>query len=337
MLPEDNDKEKMKERIRSVLGWSFIFVGTIIGIGALVFPFEFLMSTSTDAQMLVLFFLMAGGIIFVLGALMLSDKDLSVKEIVKALPPDEGMSRDGQMIGNSRASRMMILAIVVCALAVLAIASTTLILSQNTPLSTAPTAIFTAPPSGYLGENLIFNGSASDDNDGTISFYNWSFGDGHTENVTTAIITHSYSTEGIFNVSLTVIDNEGKSNTTIRVAIEIFPAPPVLTVRISPSSVSIANGSEANFYPYALFKSNLSGPAIEVTDTVQFAEFCEWATGSNSLGTITRCWSENTSYFHFIPSDLGSSILKFTFKYTDPNTSIQYIICKEVPITVTAP
>jgi len=80
MSIEEVDGGKMKDRIRSILGWPLVFVGIIIGVGALVFPFEFLTPSSTDAQMLVLFFLMVGGIILVLGALMLSDKDLFVKE-----------------------------------------------------------------------------------------------------------------------------------------------------------------------------------------------------------------------------------------------------------------
>jgi len=72
-----------------------------------------------------------------------------------------------------------------------------------------------------VGESVTFNASLSEPNGGTISTYTWDFGD--TQTGTGIIINHTYSTYGTYNVTLTVTDTEGLSNTftqTIRVIIE---------------------------------------------------------------------------------------------------------------------
>ncbi|MDO8863339.1 S8 family serine peptidase [Haliea sp. E1-2-M8] len=56
-----------------------------------------------------------------------------------------------------------------------------------------------------------FDGSASTD-DGSITAYEWTFGDGYTANGQS--VTHAYSTEGTYNVVLTVVDNESATGTS---------------------------------------------------------------------------------------------------------------------------
>jgi PKD repeat protein len=56
-----------------------------------------------------------------------------------------------------------------------------------------------------------FNGSGSADPDGTITTYSWAFGDGATGSG--AIVTHAYAATGTYNVTLTVSDNGGATNT----------------------------------------------------------------------------------------------------------------------------
>ena len=53
---------------------------------------------------------------------------------------------------------------------------------------------------------VFFAGTATDP-DGYIAAYNWDFGDGATGSGQT--VTHTYSVPGIFNVRLTVADNNG--------------------------------------------------------------------------------------------------------------------------------
>ncbi|MFC1954471.1 PKD domain-containing protein [Chloroflexota bacterium] len=61
-----------------------------------------------------------------------------------------------------------------------------------------------------LGESVVFNGSGSFDTDGTITSYEWSFGDGNTN--LNVITHHKYSAAGQYTVTLTVIDNYGASD-----------------------------------------------------------------------------------------------------------------------------
>ncbi len=55
-------------------------------------------------------------------------------------------------------------------------------------------------------EVVDFNASASYDPDGTIVSYYWDFGDGTTDSEVTA--RHSYVEDGIYTVTLRVVDNE---------------------------------------------------------------------------------------------------------------------------------
>ncbi|UCH88668.1 MAG: PKD domain-containing protein, partial [Thermoplasmata archaeon] len=58
---------------------------------------------------------------------------------------------------------------------------------------------------------ITFSGSNSDDHDGTIELYKWDFGDGtYGAGETT---THTYSDDGVYTVTLTVVDDDGTSGT----------------------------------------------------------------------------------------------------------------------------
>jgi PKD domain len=71
-----------------------------------------------------------------------------------------------------------------------------------------PAASFSfSPISPQVGQTLLFDGAASSDPDGTISFYAWSFGDG--ANASGATTSHAYAKPGTFTVQLSVTDNSG--------------------------------------------------------------------------------------------------------------------------------
>ncbi len=73
-----------------------------------------------------------------------------------------------------------------------------------------PVANPNGPYTGTVGVAVQFNGSASTDPNGTITAYNWNFGDGTSG--TGVNPTHTYSAAGSYTVSLTVTDNAGLSN-----------------------------------------------------------------------------------------------------------------------------
>ncbi|NQE45677.1 hypothetical protein C5S31_06635 [ANME-1 cluster archaeon GoMg2] len=77
-----------------------------------------------------------------------------------------------------------------------------------------PLANFAYTPQNPVVTQLItFNASNSTDPDGTITNYEWNFGDGNVTNTTEAIINHSYASTGVYTVNLTVTDNDGATNT----------------------------------------------------------------------------------------------------------------------------
>ena len=73
---------------------------------------------------------------------------------------------------------------------------------QNTP----PTAISGGPYSGQVNNPIVFDGTGSFDLEGDLT-YLWEFGDGETSTQTNP--SHTYTTEGIYDVILTVTDNGG--------------------------------------------------------------------------------------------------------------------------------
>ena len=72
-----------------------------------------------------------------------------------------------------------------------------------------PDAAFTVEAT--LGIEMKFDGTSSDDPDGTIASYEWDYGDGGTG--IGAVTRHVYATAGAYTVSLTVTDNRGGTNT----------------------------------------------------------------------------------------------------------------------------
>jgi PKD repeat protein len=77
---------------------------------------------------------------------------------------------------------------------------------------------------GTIGSPVAFDGSGSSDPDGSIVSYDWNFGDGTTG--TGVSPSHTYSVVGTYDVSLTVTDNDGATDTATAMA-EIGSAPNV--------------------------------------------------------------------------------------------------------------
>ena len=79
-----------------------------------------------------------------------------------------------------------------------------------TPQNNVPFANAGGPYYGFVNETITFDGSSSNDSDGSVVSYNWNFGDGTTgSGVNTS---HIYFNIGNYTVTLTVIDNLGASN-----------------------------------------------------------------------------------------------------------------------------
>ncbi|MDP3014362.1 MAG: lamin tail domain-containing protein, partial [Candidatus Subteraquimicrobiales bacterium] len=86
----------------------------------------------------------------------------------------------------------------------------------------APSAFFVYTPQNPTTNDLItFDAASSTDSDGTISVYQWDFGDNATSSISTATTTHTYPQTGNYSVNLIVFDNQNASSTATSTTISI--------------------------------------------------------------------------------------------------------------------
>jgi PKD repeat protein len=148
-----------------------------------------------------------------------------------------------------------------------------------------PVASFSySPVNPGINEPVTFNASFSLDQDGNITSYNWSFGDGNISNTSEVVITHSYSSVGNYTVNLTVTDDEGATNTTSR-ELQVCLKPPIATFACSPPN-PVVNET-------VTFNASESYDPNGVITTYQF----EFGDGTNGTGeVVTHTYSSVGTY-----------------------------------------
>ena len=109
-------------------------------------------------------------------------------------------------------------------------AKTTIFDYSVTVLNVPPVSLFSSASTVYTGEVVDFNASASYDIDGYIVSYSWNFGDESTDSG--IAVSHSYEENGIYNVTLTVTDDDGAiGSKTVTIAVK--NRPPVAKISTS--------------------------------------------------------------------------------------------------------
>ena len=96
-----------------------------------------------------------------------------------------------------------------------------------------PVAHFSYSPSDPIAEQWVyFNGYASYDPDGYITYWTWDFGDGTNTTAYYGDMYHYYAQGGPYNVTLTVTDNfNGRNHTTASLYVDIPPTANFTTAR----------------------------------------------------------------------------------------------------------
>lgn len=143
-------------------------------------------------------------------------------------------------------------------------------------LNHAPTADGTAgePYKGFVGEEIVFNGSRSYDRDGTIVSWVWDFGDGKTSD--SAVVTHVYSEAGTFTVLLIVTDDDGATDTYKTTAQIRMPNRPPSQPQINGPLYGNANIS----YSYGFVASDLDN------DNIRY--IIDWGDGSTDTSPLFK-------------------------------------------------
>lgn len=96
------------------------------------------------------------------------------------------------------------------------------------PNNVAPSADANGPYNANVNTTINFSSANSTDIDGTIVSYLWNFGDDSSTSPA-ANPSHSYSTEGNYNVTLTVTDDGGLTATSVATATINSVTPPIGT------------------------------------------------------------------------------------------------------------
>lgn len=139
--------------------------------------------------------------------------------------------------------------------------------------------------SALVDETVTFDGSASYDPDGSITSYDWNFGDGTTGSGITT--THAYSVAGTYTVSLTVTDNGGLTATDT--AIVTVTEQPTLVMHVANIEMS----------------TKTAGPNVNAIATVTVVDV-----GGVPIegATVSGHWSELTSDSDSGITDVNGSV-----------------------------
>ena len=181
-----------------------------------------------------------------------------------------------------------------------------------------PIAMTNGPYEGIISQTIEFDGSASHDPDGILISYKWTFGDGTTAEEKTT--THSYNHPGIYEISLTVIDNFGIKNTTLTTATIIQPNRPPAKLLIA----GIRNGTQNTLYSYAF--SAIDEDDDMITYTIDWGDETHNQTGPLFTG-------EFFGFYHHWDNPGTYTITLTASDGKDTSISQKDIIIHETPLT----
>jgi len=167
--------------------------------------------------------------------------------------------------------------------------------SDTIRVLTAPTAIFThLPTKPIVDETVTFDASTSYDPDGAIVSYFWNFGDGATTNVTDPTVNHTYAVADTFNVTLTITDDDGLTDSVSKLVVvyTIVYTHDVAVVSVVTSRAKVYVGRTVDITVVA----RNEGDSPETIDVVVYY-------GDKKVGTQTVSYllpdNEKTLVFHW--------------------------------------
>lgn len=147
-----------------------------------------------------------------------------------------------------------------------------------------PNASFTSSPGApAVAQAVQFNATASTAAAGhTITRYAWNFGDGSTTASSSSTTSHSYSSAGLFTVTLTVTDDVGQTNTASN------------TTTVSAGITALFTVSPTN--PRVSDTVTFNGSGSTTTSGATFTKFL-WDFGDNSGEVDTGSTSTTTHVY----------------------------------------
>ncbi|MGI9283657.1 MAG: M43 family zinc metalloprotease [Endozoicomonas sp.] len=159
----------------------------------------------------------------------------------------------------------------------------------------APTANANGPYSGNANTAISFSSAGSSDSDGSIASYAWNFGDGATS--TAANPSHTYSTAGTYNATLTVTDNAGAS-ASATAAVTVGAAVPggLVNACASESSTDYVNMESGKPYCVTSSTGNKVYFYFHTTSATRATLKTEHGSGDATLYYSNSTWPSTTQY-----------------------------------------
>ena len=146
-----------------------------------------------------------------------------------------------------------------------------------------PIAVATATPSSGLAPLAVtLSGASSSDPDGSISSYNWVFGDDTTGSGIS--VSHTYSNPGNYTATLTVTDNRGGTSAA-NVGI-VVTQNTATVIRIQSITLAVQAGSGNNKTVRSTVKvTNIANPAVGIAGVTVSGSWSGKVTGNASAVT----------------------------------------------------
>ena len=181
---------------------------------------------------------------------------------------------------------------------------------QNTP----PVAVITMISCDNANKTCSYDGGGSSDSDGTVSSYDWDFGDESVGSGETT--THTYADYGVpYTVTLTVTDNEGAQSTNnASETITLTEPGEATTMSVTSIIVDTVNRGGGNKSPRAtvVIEDNLNNPVASVQVSGTFS--------GDAAGSDTGTTDGSGSVVLTSPNSKKGKV-NFTFCVTDVSES----------------
>jgi PKD repeat protein len=156
-----------------------------------------------------------------------------------------------------------------------------------------PVASFAYSPSEPVEDEIVtFSASASYDPDGTIQSYTWDFGDGTSDSGMN--VTHAYSAEGTYTVTLVATDDDGLTDSAtahLTVSPLLVNDIAIVDVTVSPTTVKV--GSSVSISATVVNQGDFS-EIFDVTvlyDSVVIDTRMDVSLGAGSTTTLLFTWN----------------------------------------------
>lgn len=182
----------------------------------------------------------------------------------------------------------------------------------------APEAAFTvSTDSGIAPLIVTFNAFGSSDSDGTISSYQWNFGDGETG--IGSIVQHTYQAMGTYTARLTVTDNKDSTDTATHI-IDVSVNPAALTYTISGTVTSAEHmvvDSDVNDFNATYVSNDSFDDAQEISAPVTVSGFVN----VDDTGSYPDRFANTGDYDDYYQVDLTNGMSITLYMAEDPSGS----------------